>query len=84
VDDFHVCTAAQNTQRQHARSMDDLPRHIDRHEADHLATRLGCLPFPGFREVEILENFLTVRNDFFYVSFTHGVQFSSLLITVLG
>ena len=43
VDHFELIAAAQNSERQRARGVDQLPRHVEGHEADDLAARLFAL-----------------------------------------
>ena len=63
LDHLEAVAAAQDPDRQHARRVDDLARHVDRHVADRLATRRGGLPLLDRVEVEVLEHRLAGFDD---------------------
>ena len=63
VNDFELIAAAENPERQRARGVNDLARHIVGHVADHLAPRLRRLPGPGRLESQIVEKILATLDD---------------------
>ena len=64
VDHLQLVAAADDAERQHVAGMDDLARNVDRHVADHLATRFRRLPLARRIEVQIFEQPRRMRDDF--------------------
>ena len=64
MDDLELIAAAEYAERQGARGVDQLARHVEGHEADDLAAGHGCLPLARVDEVEIVEQILATRDDF--------------------
>ena len=63
LDHLERVAAAEDADRQHARRVDQLARHVDRHVADRLAPRHGGLPLLDGVEVEVLEQRLAALDD---------------------
>jgi len=55
LDHFELVASAHDAHRQHAGGVDDFARHIDRHEADRLASGHSGFPFLYRGEVQVLE-----------------------------
>ena len=63
VDHIQLIATTQNTNRQHAGGMNDLPRHIDRHMTDRLAAAPRRLPLLDVFEIEVVIQILTTLDN---------------------
>ena len=63
VDHLELVAAADDAERKHSRRVNDLARDVDRHVADHLATRHGGFPFARCLERQVLEQLVRPRDN---------------------